>query len=65
VNDPSQKISKNKAPQQASQDRRLRAALRENLKRRRAQAKARAAREAHHGASHDSAGIAENKKDEG
>jgi hypothetical protein len=65
VNDQSQKIPKNKTPEKASQEQRLRAALRENLKRRRAQAKARAAREAHHGASHDSAGIAEDKEDEG
>jgi hypothetical protein len=44
-------------PQKRSQARRLRKALRENLKRRKAQAKARAAEEAQRRVSHDSAGI--------
>jgi hypothetical protein len=65
VNDQSNKVPKNKSREKATQEQRLRAALRENLKRRRAQAKARAAREGHHGASHDSAGIAQDKEDEG
>jgi hypothetical protein len=45
------------------QEQRLRAALRENLKRRKAQAKGRAAHEAQRRVSHDSAGIADDKEE--
>jgi hypothetical protein len=48
--------------QKRSQEQRLRAALRENLKRRRAQAKGRAAQDAQDRESHDSAGIGEDNK---
>ena len=53
-----------KAVQKARRERRLGAALRENLKRRKAQAKGRSAAdgEPRPGAPHDSAGIAEDKK---
>jgi hypothetical protein len=47
----------------ARQEQRLRAALRENLKRRKAQAKGRAGAGAASRMSHDSAGIADDKKD--
>jgi hypothetical protein len=50
-------------PVQARQAQRLRAALRENLKRRKAQAKGRARGTASARASHDSAGIAEDKEE--
>jgi hypothetical protein len=53
-----------KAAQKARQERRLAAALRENLKRRKAQAKGRVAAEAAMapcGEPHDSAGIADDK----
>jgi hypothetical protein len=59
------RIAMNDRPKEAEkirQEQRLRAALRENLKRRKAQAKARAADEAHRRASHDSAGIADHKE---
>jgi hypothetical protein len=46
------------------QEQRLRNALRENLKRRKAQAKGRAAEEAHGHVSHDSAGIADHKDED-
>jgi hypothetical protein len=52
-----------KSAEKERQERRLRAALRENLKRRKAQAKGRATGEAQARASHDSAGIAEDKKE--
>jgi hypothetical protein len=53
-----------KAAQKARQERRLSAALRENLRRRKAQAKGRAARAAVEQPveSHDSAGIADDKR---
>jgi hypothetical protein len=53
-----------KAAQKARRQRRLGAALRENLKRRKAQAKGRAAADdgGRRGAPHDSAGIAEDKQ---
>jgi hypothetical protein len=49
--------------QKARQEQRLRAALRENLKRRKAQAKGRAGGASASRVSHDSAGIAGDKKD--
>jgi hypothetical protein len=52
-----------KNPEKARQKERLRAALRENLKRRKVQAKGRAAGAAREHASHDSAGFAEDNKD--
>jgi len=54
-----------KAAEKARRERRLRAALRENLKRRKAQAKGRSASAAADriGATHDSAGIAEDKRE--
>jgi len=53
-----------KTTEKARRQRRLGAALRENLKRRKAQAKGRATAEAgdHTAAPHDSAGIAEDKR---
>ena len=53
-----------KAERKAKRERRLGVALRENLKRRKAQAKGRSAAdgEARAGTPHDSAGIAEDKK---
>jgi hypothetical protein len=56
--------SRAKSPEQAVQQRRLSAALRENLKRRKAQAKGRTAAPAVDpaGEPHDSAGIAEDKR---
>jgi hypothetical protein len=52
-----------KAAQKARQQRRLSAALRENLKRRKAQAKRRGAADSpERAASHDSAGIADDKR---
>jgi len=53
-----------KAAEKARQQRRMGAALRENLKRRKAQAKGRATASAadHAGAPHDSAGIAGDKR---
>jgi hypothetical protein len=53
-----------KAAQKARREQRLRAALRENLKRRKAQAKGRSAAEAgdRATATHDSAGIADDKR---
>jgi hypothetical protein len=65
MNDSSQIGRSEKAAQKARQERRLAAALRENLKRRKAQAKGRGAA---HGtgesptAPHDSAGIADDKR---
>jgi hypothetical protein len=65
MNDSSQIGGSEKVAQKARQERRLAAALRENLKRRKAQAKGRGAT---HGAgespavSHDSAGIADDKR---
>jgi hypothetical protein len=52
-----------KSTGQQSRERRLSAALRENLKRRKAQVKGRAAAQAQPSASHDSAGIADDKQD--
>jgi hypothetical protein len=52
-----------KSAQKARQAQRLRAALRENLKRRKAQTKGRAGAGAASRMSHDSAGIAEDKKE--
>ena len=54
-----------KAAQKARREQRLRAALRENLKRRKAQAKVRSAAAGgdRAGATHDSAGIAEDKRE--
>jgi len=46
-----------------SKNERLSRALRENLKRRKAQVKGRAAAQAQPSASHDSAGIADDKQD--
>jgi hypothetical protein len=51
-----------KALQKARQQRRLGAALRENLKRRKAQSKARAGTQECGGKPHDSAGIGEDKQ---
>jgi hypothetical protein len=53
--------NRSKEAEKRKQEQCLRAALRENLKRRKAQAKARAADEAHRRVSHDSAGIADHK----
>jgi hypothetical protein len=53
---------RSKEAEKRRQEQRLRAALRENLKRRKAQAKARAADEAHRCVSHDSAGIGDHKE---
>jgi hypothetical protein len=50
-----------KAAQKARQERRLAAALRENLRRRKAQAKGRSATAAPPAEPHDSAGIADHK----
>jgi hypothetical protein len=54
-----------KALEKARRERRLGAALRENLKRRKAQAKARSTEDAadRAGTSHDSAGIVEDKRE--
>jgi hypothetical protein len=52
-----------KSAEKARQEQRLRAALRENLKRRKAQAKGRATGEAQQHPSHDSAGIADDKEE--
>jgi hypothetical protein len=53
-----------KTAQKATEQQRLRTALRENLKRRKAQAKARAKPDLAAGTSHDSAGIAPDKDSE-
>jgi hypothetical protein len=50
------------AGQKAERERRLQAALRENLKRRKAQARARSQRRDEPGEAHDSAGIPAEKK---
>jgi hypothetical protein len=52
-----------KSAEKRRQEQRLRSALRENLKRRKAQAKGRAAHDAQRRVSHDSAGIADDKKE--
>ena len=52
-----------KSAEKMSENERLSRALRENLKRRKAQVKGRAAAQAQPSASHDSAGIADDKQD--
>ena len=52
-----------KAAERARREQRLGAALRENLKRRRAQAKGRGSDRAHARRSHDSAGFGEDKRE--
>jgi hypothetical protein len=59
VNDQSNKVPKNKSREKATQEQRLRAALRENLKRRKTQARGRAEQE--QAEPHDSAGIIPDK----
>ena len=54
-----------KTAQKAAEQQRLRTALRENLKRRKAQARGRALRQEPEPESHDSAGISEDKEGRG